>query len=115
MRSMHFSPSAEARLWELTAQSALSTLPVMATITFDTLKFVHRLRESGMPETQAEAIAEALRDASGDAELATSNDIKLGVAELRKEIRDLKVDLTKWMTGALIAQAAVIATLVKLL
>ncbi|TAN46432.1 MAG: hypothetical protein EPN21_20465 [Methylococcaceae bacterium] len=34
---------------------------------------------------------------------------------LRVELRDLKVDLIKWMTGALIAQAAVIATLVKLL
>ena len=91
----------------------------MATLTFDTLKFVHRLRESGIPETQAEAIAEAFRDASGEAELATKDDIKLAVAELRtelhKEIRDLKVDLIKWMTGALIAQAAVIATLVKLL
>ncbi len=31
------------------------------------------------------------------------------------ELRELKVDLIKWMTGALIAQAAVIATLVKLL
>jgi hypothetical protein len=81
--------------------------------------FVHRLRESGIPETQAEAIAEAFRDASGEAELATKDDIKLAVAELRteldKEVRDLKVDLITWMTGALIAQAAVIATLVKLL
>ena len=29
------------------------TLPTMARLTFDTLKFVHRLRESGIPETQA--------------------------------------------------------------
>lgn len=91
----------------------------MTILTFDTLKFVHRLRDSGIPEAQAEAIAEAFRDASGEAQLATKDDIKLAVAELRtelhKEIRDLKVDLIKWMTGALIAQAAVIATLVKLL
>jgi len=51
--------------------------------------------------------------------LATKDDIKLAVAELRtelhKEVRDLEVDLIKWMNGTLIAQAAVIATLVKLL
>jgi len=51
--------------------------------------------------------------------LLTKDDLKLAVAELRAELhkgtRDLKVDLIKWMTGALIAQAAVIATLVKLL
>jgi len=91
----------------------------MASITFDTLKFVHRLRESGIPESQAEAIAEAFKEASGEAETVTKEDLKLAVAELRtelhKETRDLKVDLIKWMTGALIAQAAVIATLVKLL
>jgi DNA-binding transcriptional MerR regulator len=91
----------------------------VATITFDTLKFVHRLRDLGMPESQAEAIAEAFREASGEADLPTKDDLKLAVAELRtelhKEMRDLKVDLIKWMTGALIAQAAVIATLVKLL
>lgn len=91
----------------------------MATIPFDTLKFVHRLRESGISEPQAEAIAEAFREASGESQVATKDDLKLAVAELRtelhKETRDLKVDLIKWMTGALIAQAAVIATLVKLL
>jgi hypothetical protein len=31
----------------------------MATITFDTLKFVRKLRESGFEEKQAEGIAEA--------------------------------------------------------
>ncbi len=31
----------------------------MAAITFDTLEFVHRLEDSGIPEQQAEAISEA--------------------------------------------------------
>ncbi|BBL71991.1 hypothetical protein [Methylogaea oryzae] len=93
----------------------------MAAITFDTLKFVEHLTAAGVPHAQAKAEVEALTEAlqSSALELATKDDIKLAVADLRaelhKETRDLKVDLIKWMTGALIAQAAVIATLVKLL
>lgn len=91
----------------------------MTTITFDTHKFIRRLKEAGIPESQAEAIAEAFQSASGAAELATKRDLR--EMELRLEAKidkatsDLKVDLIKWVTGALIAQAAVIATLVKLL
>lgn len=48
----------------------------MATVTFDTLKFVHRLKQSGMPEAQAEALAEAFKDAQGEAELVTSGDLR---------------------------------------
>ena len=91
----------------------------MTTITFDTHKFIRRLKESGIPESQAEAIAEAFQSASGEAELATKRDLRemeLRLdAKIDKATSDLKVDLIKWVTGALIAQAAVIATLVKLL
>lgn len=93
----------------------------MTTITFDTLKFVERLRAAGVPEAHAKAEAEALVEVfevtSGD--LATKSDLR--EVELRLEAKidratsELKVDLMKWVTGALIAQAAVIATLVKLL
>ncbi len=31
----------------------------MTTVTFDTLRFVERLKASGIPETEAKAIAEA--------------------------------------------------------
>jgi len=44
----------------------------MATITFDTLKFVETLKSHGMPDEQAKGIAEAFRDATGEAELATN-------------------------------------------
>jgi hypothetical protein len=40
----------------------------MTAITFDTLKFVERLKDSGIPEAQAKAIAEAIREAQGEAE-----------------------------------------------
>jgi hypothetical protein len=35
----------------------------MATITFDTHKFIRRLRSAGFEEAQAEAVAEAFQDA----------------------------------------------------
>lgn len=35
----------------------------MATITFDTHKFIRTLKEAGIPERQAEAIAAAFREA----------------------------------------------------
>ena len=80
----------------------------MATITFDTLKFVERLRSAGVPEGQAkaevEALAEALNETIAVRDLATKADLE-----------SMKADLVKWMAGLLLAQAAVVATLVKLL
>lgn len=36
----------------------------MATITFDTYKFIRTLKEAGVPESQAEAFSEAFKEAS---------------------------------------------------
>jgi hypothetical protein len=80
----------------------------MATITFDTLKYVERLKAAGVPDEQAkaevDALAEALSETTAIRELATKSDWE-----------SLKADLVKWMAGLLLAQAAVVATLVKLL
>lgn len=54
----------------------------MAVIAFDTDKVIRRLKESGMPEPQAEAIADAFKDAQSEAEFATKQDI----AELKQEM-----------------------------
>lgn len=52
----------------------------MATITFDTLKFVERLKAAGVPEEQAkaevEALAEALSETIAVRELATKSDLE---------------------------------------
>lgn len=79
----------------------------MATITFDTLKFVKKLEAAGVPPEQAEAFAEAFRDATGE-ELVTRD-------YLDSRLENVKSDIIKWVAGLLIAQGAVIATLVKLL
>ena len=46
------------------------TTIVMATITFDTLKFTKRLKEAGFTEAQAEAVADSFLQATGEAEVA---------------------------------------------
>ena len=79
----------------------------MSTITFDTLKFTKTLEKAGLPPAQAEAIAEAFRDATGE-ELVTKD-------YLDARLEASKNDLIKWVAGMLIAQAALIAALVRLL
>jgi len=80
----------------------------MATITFDTLKFVQTLREAGINDKQAEAIAAAVRDAHVSTDAATKQDLR--ELELR-----LKHDLTLRLGGMLAAGIAIVAALVKLL
>jgi hypothetical protein len=97
----------------------------MTAITFDTLKFANTLKAAGVSPAQAEAEAVALSEVLevNLKDLATKEDLRIELRNLEQRMEskiekvssDLKVDLMKWMTGALIAQAAVIATLVKLL
>jgi len=44
----------------------------MGAITFDTHKFMPKLEEAGFEPKQAEAVADAFREAQGEAELATN-------------------------------------------
>ena len=112
-------------------------------IAFDTHRFVKRLTESGFTEKQAETLAEE-HVALLNTNLATKADIarieagmdalrqetKADIESLRQETRAdieslrqetkaaieaVKVDLLKWLFGALIAQGGLIVALVKLL
>jgi hypothetical protein len=69
----------------------------VATVTFDTLKFVEKLKSAGLPEEQAQAISEAFRDASGEADLVTKQDLQIELAAVRADI-----NLIKWMLGILL-------------
>lgn len=73
----------------------------MSTITFDTHKFVKQLEASGVPPAQAEVMIDVFRAAQDSAELATKNDLKLAIA-------DLRADLVKWMVGLALAQFGVL-------
>ncbi len=88
-------------------------LSFVSTITFDALKLVERLEKAGVSREQASAMAEAFKDASGEAEIATRKDIELAVAEIKTEIANVRgeMSLVKWMLGAVLAIA--IANFVK--
>ncbi|NKC11898.1 MAG: DUF1640 domain-containing protein [Gammaproteobacteria bacterium] len=96
-------------------------------IAFDTLKFTDRLVASGVPQEQARA--QALQEAWQSADIATKHDlhelrhhmdlkfteVDAKFSEVEAKIESVKTDILKWVTGLLLAQAAVIAALVKLL
>ena len=73
----------------------------MAAIAFDTHAFIKRLTAAGMPEPQAEILAEEQARLVED-RLATKAD----VGDVRRDIAEAKVDLLKWMFGASAAQTA---------
>lgn len=86
----------------------------MATITFDTLKFAHTLKDAGVPDNQAEAFAVAFREATTE-ELVTRDYLDARLETVKASIEAAKADTIKWVAGLLLAQAALIAALVKLL
>jgi hypothetical protein len=72
-------------------------------VTFDTLAYAKKLKSAGVPEAQAEIQAEALKEII-NSELVT-----------KRDLTEAKVEIIKWVAGMLVAQAAIVATLVKLL
>jgi hypothetical protein len=80
----------------------------MTTVTFDTHKFIRRLRMGGLEESHAEAIAEAFQEAQNEA-LPVTRDY------LDSRLFELENRLVKWGIGLALGQFAMIAALVKLL
>lgn len=72
----------------------------MATITFDTLQLVDRLKAAGFPPEQAEAVIRAIGEAQE--ELVTKAYLD---HTLERTLAPLRTDLTvlKWMMGVLLA------------
>jgi len=70
---------------------------------FDTLAYAKKLKAAGVPDEQAEVQAEALKDIV-NTELVT-----------KRDLTEAKIEIIKWVAGMLVAQAAIVATLVKLL
>ncbi len=78
----------------------------MSSVTFDTLKFVKKLEASGINPQQAEAIAEAYRDASNDQELVTKKDLQIELAPMKADLQ-----MNKWMNGIMLG--GIIALILK--
>lgn len=79
----------------------------MSTVTFDTLKFVEKLKAAGVPEAQAKAMAEAQAEALSE---STANTLAT-----KADLSELKPGIIKWMVGIGLAQIAMlVGILVKL-
>ena len=87
--------------------------------TFDTLKYSNRLKEAGLKpkiaEAEAEILSETLSAALGGSGLATKNDLEALGKELKADAADQRTKIVQWLAALMIAQAAAIAALVKLL
>lgn len=85
---------------------------------FDPLKFYDDLKAADVPEKQARAQAEAMRnafaayDASKMRELATKGDLKEVRHELRDELKASELRILKWVIGTIITQTALIVTVI---
>ncbi|MEW6669073.1 MAG: DUF1640 domain-containing protein [Thermodesulfobacteriota bacterium] len=76
----------------------------MATITFDTLAYVEKLKSAGVPEEQAKVQAKTLADALGE-----FADLKISDLATRQELKEFRLEvegdfkLLKWMLGFVLA------------
>jgi hypothetical protein len=76
-------------------------------ITFDTHKFIRRLRSAGFEEAQAEAVVEAFQDAQVESLPVTRDYLDARLYELENR-------LVKWGIGLALGQFAMIVVLIKL-
>ncbi|MGZ5008004.1 MAG: DUF1640 domain-containing protein [Methylobacter sp.] len=77
----------------------------MTTITFDTLELADKLKAAGFAPEQAEAVVQVVVEA------------QIGMVTrdyLDARLSENKIDLIKWIAGMLLAQAGLVAALVKL-
>ncbi|MFH1628495.1 MAG: DUF1640 domain-containing protein, partial [Pseudomonadota bacterium] len=83
-------------------------------LTFDTLAYAKKLKAAGFTEEQAEVQAQAFAEIIEE-RLATKQDLKELELAMRRDLAAVKSEIIKWVAGMLVAQAAIVATLVKLL
>jgi hypothetical protein len=79
----------------------------MQTLVVDTNGIVKKLEEKGFSHTQAEGIAEALKELE-TAHLVTKTDLELALARQ-------SVTIISWMTAMLLGQGALVVTLIEYL
>ncbi|MBF0623855.1 MAG: DUF1640 domain-containing protein [Magnetococcales bacterium] len=93
----------------------------MTTLTFDTLKYANRLKSAGVPDRQAEVMAEVQGEAFNKnlTELATKGDIRKLEEVTKRDLKELELRLTaeiaplKW--GVAVTVGGIIALLLKIL
>jgi hypothetical protein len=83
----------------------------MSTLTFDTYAFVRTLKEAGIPEGQARAIAEGMQKIDLG-HVASRDDLRQLRLELKADLQQAKADVFKWAVPLLIGQTAAFAAIV---
>lgn len=73
----------------------------------DTLSIYERLRGVNLDESAAKEFAEIFKE--------TTKDVIISKKDLEEALTRTKLEIIKWVAGMLVAQAAIVATLVKLL
>ncbi len=90
---------------------------MISAISFDTLAYAKKLMAAGVPAKQAEVQAETFAEII-DERIATKRDLKEMETVLSRDMKELEsrvsANIIKWVAGMLVAQAAIVATLVKL-
>ncbi len=75
----------------------------------DTLQLYERFRAADLSDKAAKEIAEAIKD-TVEERLVTKEYFDLRLKELESSV---KADIIKWVAGMIIAQTAIIVTLIK--
>jgi hypothetical protein len=81
---------------------------------FDRLAYTDMLKAVGLSDEQARAHAAALETALRDS-VATRSDVSELRLSVKADLADFRTDLLKWLVPLLLAQAGLVAALVKLL
>ncbi len=91
----------------------------MSTIAFDTHEFFNELKNAGFSDQQAEVITKLQKAASASTLEQARVEYELDEIATKRDLKELELtikhDLVKWIAGMMLAQAGVIAALVKLL
>jgi hypothetical protein len=86
----------------------------MSAIAFDSHAFVKKLIKAGMPEEQAEVLAESQTELI-DEKLATKKDLKELETELKHEIKELESRMTIRLGSLMVIAVGAVAALVRIL
>ena len=68
----------------------------MATVTFDTLELVEKLKSAGIPQGQAETMVRFIAEAQN--RLVTKDDLEIALVPFKTDLA-----VIKWMMGVLLA------------
>jgi hypothetical protein len=85
----------------------------MPTTTFDTLGYFEKLKAAGVPEQQAKAQIEVIREVIED-RLATKKDLLDLESRLNSKMKEVEYLLVIRLGGMMAASIAIVAALVKL-